>query len=290
LKMVGLRYLQRHLLLAGSIAALSTSAFSTLAQAQQLALPRSERWLEVEYIQGDVRLLTPSNQRPAKQGDRLQQVDSGLSTAALSASTLALDSDIGVVQVSENSRLRVSDMATLADGARVTALRIERGQARLQIRRFNNPNSSFEVDTPAGTAAVRGTTFGVVVAPSGKTVIGTTSGAVEAQAQGVGVLVNPGFASIIVPGEPPSPPIPLDRTLQLQVRSSTQDGGRIRVTGQIDPANQLLVNNAPVTTRANGRFSILVPTLPRSRLALLTVQNPMGEQRDYRLILRRDGR
>ena len=281
--------LRRCLLFTSAIAVSAVSGLKA-AQAQQLALPQAQRWLEVEYIQGDVTLLRQQGARPARLGDRLQERNSGLSTAALSASTLALDTNIGVVQVAENSRLRVSRMMTLGDGAQITALQIEQGQARLQIRRFTNPNSSFEIETPAGTAAVRGTTFGVAVSPSGKTSVGTTSGAVEAQAQGVGVIINPGFASIIVPGEPPSPPIPLDRALQLSIRSSSQDGGRIRLVGQVNPSNQLLVNSNPVTTRPDGSFSLLIPTLPRRRQAVLTVQNPMGERRDYRILLRSERR
>ena len=288
--MVRSSLLHRYLLVASSLAAVGLTLSPTIAQSQRLALPRAERWLEVDYLQGNVTLVEAQSQRPAKLGDRLQQIGSGLATAALSASTLRFDSDIGVIQVAENSRLQVSNMAVLENGARVTALRIDQGQARLQVRRFNNPNSSLEVDTPAGTAAVRGTTFGVAVNPSGKTSVGTTAGVVDAQAQGVSVTINPGFASIIVPGEPPSSPIPLDRALNLQVRSSTRDGGRIRIVGQINPANQLLINSRPVNTRADGRFSILVPTQPRRRLALLTVQNPLGAQRDYQLVLQRDGR
>lgn len=258
--------------------------------AQQLLLPQGERWLEVEQAQGRVTLWDRQNQRPAQVGDRLQSQNSGLSTAALSASTLGLDSDIGRVQVAENTRLRVSNLTSLRNGARITALQIDQGQARLQIRRFTNPDSRLEINTPAGTAAVRGTDFGVAVAPSGKTSIGTESGAVEAEAQGVSVMVNPGFASIIVPGEPPSSPIPIDRVLRLQIRPPLQDGGRIRVSGRIDPANMLLINNVPVETRLDGRFRFSVATLPRQRLAVLTVQNVLGDRRDYSLSLRSDRR
>lgn len=236
-------------------------------------------------MQGTVTFRDAQAPRPARVGDRLQREGSWLSTAALSASTLALDTDIGVVQVAENTRLRVANLETLRDGAYITALRIDQGQARLQIRRFNNPNSNLEVETPAGTAAVRGTDFGVAVTPAGKTSVGTESGAVEAQAQGVSVMVNPGFVSVIVPGEPPSLPIPLDRALQLQVRSLGQSGGRLVLAGRIDPANTLLVNDAIVETRLNGRFRIAVPTLPRQRRTTLTVQNPLGDRRDYPLVL-----
>ncbi|MGB3613608.1 MAG: FecR family protein [Elainellaceae cyanobacterium] len=258
--------------------------------AQQLTLPQGERWLEVQRIQGRVTIWEQQNQRPARVGDRLQGQGSGLSTAALSASTLALDSDIGTVQVAENTRLQVRNMAARENGARITALQIDYGQARLQIRRFNNPDSRLDVETPAGTAAVRGTDFGVAVTPSGKTSIGTESGAVEAEAQGVSVMVNPGFASIIIPGEPPSPPIPIDRILRLQVRPPVQDGGRVRILGRIDPSNTLLVNNTLVETGLDGRFRLSIPTLPRQRFAVLTVQNVLGDRRDYSLSLRGDRR
>lgn len=241
-------------------------------------------------MQGSVTFREAQTQRPARLGDRLQSRNSGLTTAALSASTLALDSNIGVVQVAENTSLRVSGLRALRDGARVTSLRVDRGQARLQIRRFTNPNSNLEIETPAGTAAVRGTDFGVAVTPVGKTSIGTESGAVEAQAQGVSVMVNPGFASVIVPGEPPSLPIPIDRALQLRVGPLEQDGGRVILSGHIDPSNTLLINGEIVETRLNGRFRVSLPTLPRRRRARVAVQNPLGDRRNYSLVLRSERR
>ncbi len=260
------------------------------ARAQWLSLPQGERWLEVQQMQGTVTFREDQRQRPAQVGDRLQRRGSGLTTAALSASTLELDSNIGVVQVAENTSLRVDSLQALRDGARITALRIEEGQARLQIRRFNNPNSNLEIETPAGTAAVRGTEFGVAVTPGGKTSIGTESGAVEARAQGVSVLVNPGFASVILPGEPPSLPTRLDRALQLQVRSLRSNGGRVVLVGRIAPSNTLLVNGDIVETRLNGRFRISVPPLSRRRIARFSVQNPLGDRRDYSVALRSERR
>ncbi|MGF1512342.1 MAG: FecR domain-containing protein [Elainellaceae cyanobacterium] len=276
--------------LIGLTAGLTAAGRLSPAGAQQLTLPQAERWLEVQEMQGSVTFREAQTQRPARLGDRLQSRNSGLTTAALSASTLALDSNIGVVQVAENTSLRVSGLRALRDGARVTSLRVDRGQARLQIRRFTNPNSNLEIETPAGTAAVRGTDFGVAVTPVGKTSIGTESGAVEAQAQGVSVMVNPGFASVIVPGEPPSLPIPIDRALQLRVGPLEQDGGRVILSGHIDPSNTLLINGEIVETRLNGRFRVSLPTLPRRRRARVAVQNPLGDRRNYSLVLRSERR
>uniref|UniRef100_A0ACD5H295 FecR domain-containing protein n=1 Tax=Desertifilum tharense IPPAS B-1220 TaxID=1781255 RepID=A0ACD5H295_9CYAN len=50
------------------------------------------------------------------------------------------------------------------------------GQARFRVRRFNHPGSSLEIETPAGSSAVRGTEFGVSVHPDGKTGIATREG------------------------------------------------------------------------------------------------------------------
>ncbi|MEB3356720.1 MAG: FecR family protein [Synechococcales bacterium] len=251
--------------------------------AQELRLPDQQRWLEVREMRGEVIYWQGQSARPAQVGDRLQQLNQGIDTGRQSISVLSLDTDIGVVRLAENTSLRVRNLLQLADGGRVTALTVNRGQARLQVRRFTHRSSELEVETPAGVAAVRGTVFGVDVAPAGKTSVATFAGVVEASAQGVSVLVNPGFGTIIVPGEPPTPPRRLDRALRLQVGRGDRTGGRVIIRGQVDPINSVIIGDTVVETSPDGSFRASVSDSPTNFFAdyyvEVRVRNPLGEER-----------
>lgn len=259
---------------------------TSVGRTQDLQLPNNQRWLEVQQLSGTVNYRQGETFRSARVGDRLQQVGHGIVTALQSTSVLDLDTDIGNVRVAENTSLRVKTLTVIADGGRVTALTVDRGQARLQVRRFTHPSSSLEVETPAGVAAVRGTIFGVSVDDIGKTGVATLVGQVDASAQGETVTVNPGFVTVIVPGEPPTPPRPLDRVLQFRPRNIQRTSGGIILSGQADPANLVVVNGQTVETSANGRFSTFVSASPLNRLVEVVVRNPVGDERTHTLVAR----
>ncbi len=270
-----------------SITCIATALVTpSVGHSQDLRLPNNQRWLEVQQLSGTVNYRQGEVWRPALVGDRLQQVGQGIATALQSTSVLDFDTDIGNIRVAENTSLRVRTLTVMADGGRVTALAIDRGQARLQVRRFTHPSSNLEVETPAGVAAVRGTIFGVSVNDVGKTGVATLVGQVDASAQGETVTVNPGFATVIVPGEPPTEPRPLDQVLQLQTRTIQRTSGGIIFSGQVDPANLITVNGQPVETDANGRFRLFVPASPLNRSIRVIVRNPVGDERGHTVVAR----
>ncbi|MEM9978525.1 MAG: FecR family protein, partial [Cyanobacteria bacterium P01_D01_bin.2] len=159
-----------------------------------------------------------------------------------------------------------------------------RGQARLQVRRFNNPNSRLELHTPSGVAAVRGTVFGVSVDEDGQTSVATLEGQVEASAQNVAVPVDAGMVSIIYPGEPPTSPQSLDRELDIQWQTYEWREDHFYMAGWIDPANTLMVMGDEISTTRTGYFAKKVFLADRSHRVMLTVQNAMGEARIYELL------
>ncbi|MEM9120424.1 MAG: FecR family protein [Cyanobacteria bacterium P01_F01_bin.56] len=261
------------LLLAANLNIIGAAVFQARATAA---------WLQVERLAGTVSIHT-SGQRSARVGDRLSAVGQGMSTGSGSSANLSLDNGIGSVAVAQNTRMTIQRLSTLADGARVTILDVSRGQARLQVRSFSNPNSRLELHTPSGVAAVRGTEFGVAVAEDGKTSIATLEGQVEAISQGVDVPVDAGLASIIRPGEPPTPPLPLDRELEIQWRLQMRRGNQLIMAGQIDAANTLLFGEDEIAISRTGNFELDLPLSNRHRTLMLTVRNPMGESRIHRL-------
>ena len=216
-------------------------------------------------------------------GARLQSVGDGIRTGAKSSTVLAVDTGIGFVRVSENTDLRVQQLEKLANGGQITRLEVTGGQARLQVRKFTNPSSKLEVQTPAGLSAVRGTQFGVSVQPDGKTGVATLEGKVAAIAQGDSVPIQAGFQSLVVPGSPPDPPTPLreDTRLQLQLLESV-GGNQARIIGQVDAVNLVLINDQPLILDRSGQFDVKVP-LPSDRRIRAVVTTPLGKQQIYEL-------
>ncbi|MGD1908583.1 MAG: FecR domain-containing protein [Leptolyngbyaceae cyanobacterium] len=241
---------------------------------------QSSRWLEVSRLSGSV-TYRGSSVRSAQRGDRLNQSGHGIYTGSRASTVLNIDSGIGTVSVAENTRFSVRRLAILSDGARVTVLSVTQGQARIQARPFTNPNTRLELHTPSGVAAVRGTEFGVNVAGDGKSTVGTLEGSVEVTAQDVSVLVNAGFAVVIVPGEPPTPPMPLDPELQLELVDFYRRGRTLHLQGRINAANALFMNGREITISRSGWFSTALPLSRSHHTVTLTVQDPLGDVREY---------
>lgn len=255
-----------------------------------LQTPASQRaWLELQYRQGTVTYQSKES-RAARVGDRLQLSGDTLTTGARSSAHLNLSEGVGKLQVAEETVLRVNRSERAADGAWIVYLELPRGQVRTQMRKLTNPNSRFQVATPSGVAAVRGTDFGASVNAQGKTVIGAIEGGVAAAAQGQEVLVEANQASQIFPGEPPLPAQPLDRAMQLDLRRFVRRGAQVMLSGKINSQNTLLLltpqEPTPTATEIaidrQGQFVTTVALPPGATLSLL-VRNPMGEQKQYRL-------
>lgn len=245
---------------------------------------RTNRWLEVRQVVGTATYYR-GRQSPqlARIGTRLQAVGDTLKTNPQSSLVLAVDTGIGFVNVAENTTIRVQQLQAIADGGRVTRLEVSGGQARLRVRPFTRPSSRLEIRTPAGLSGVRGTEFGVSVQPDGKTGVATLEGRVVAEAQGQAVDVGAKFQSLIVPGEPPSPPTPLTEDTRLQLRLLTTLGNRrARIAGQVDPVNLLLIAETPQTLNRSGEFDITVP-LPDNQRIQAVVITPLGKRQVYEL-------
>ncbi|MEB3214218.1 MAG: FecR domain-containing protein [Leptolyngbyaceae bacterium] len=271
------------LAIATTLAAVPVHSVRAQSSLQNFPLPQGERWLEVQHIDGSVTYHGDRQARPAQIGDRLLQLNQGIDTEIESGSILQLDSNIGTVRVAESTSLRVNRMAVLPDGGRVTSLVIRRGQARLQVRRFTHPSSNLEIETPAGVAAIRGTVFGLSVENTGKTGVATLTGAVEVSAQGVSVMVNPGFATSVIPGYPPTPPRRIDRQLIFDLGSVQRTSSRVILRGRVDPANAVWIEGEEVETDESGEFQTVLLNSPRRYFGTETltveVRNPLGERR-----------
>ncbi|PSR18023.1 iron dicitrate transport regulator FecR [filamentous cyanobacterium CCP3] len=252
------------------------------------ALPvRVERGLSVRQRQGEVMVLRPSGSAPAAVGDRLDAIGDGLRTGTRSAAVLEVDTDVGFLDVSERTELRIRTLEMAADGGRITHLSVPRGQVRTRLRRFTNQGSQFEIETPAGISGVRGTEFGVSVQEDGKTGIATLTGAVDTMAVGETVAVPAGFQNLIWPGEPPTQPVPLrnDPGLEYERRVIFDNNTRyVTLTGRVDPVNTVFVDGAPQTVDRQGEFRLTRLATARLRVEVVVI-TPLGRQETHEIYL-----
>ncbi|MEH1783407.1 MAG: FecR family protein [Nostoc sp.] len=245
---------------------------------------KSDQWLEVRRPIGQVIYSRGQTSQPVHKGMRLQSVGDTITTKQGSSVVLGIDVGTGFVKVSENTTVTVQKLETGNKGERITELLVLSGQVNLQVRPLTNNASRVEIKTPAGVAGVRGTEFGVSVQNDGKMGVGTKKGAVATSAQGQTVLVKGGFQNLTIPGQPPSPAVPLREDTRLNVSQLLARGRRVQIVGTVDPVNLLLINQQPQNVNSNGRFDITVP-LPSNRKVEATVSTPLGTKQLYQLIV-----
>jgi hypothetical protein len=256
----------------------------TQVNAQSLQV-RVDRWLEVRQATGTVTYQQGRASRNAAVGTRLQAVGETIRTGQGASAVLAVDTGIGFVSISENTTVRVQSLRMTDSGGRITQLQVSGGQARLQVRRFTNRDSRLEIQTPAGVSGVRGTDFGVSVQPDGKTGVVTLEGGVVASAQGQSVAVGAGFQSLVIPGEPPLPAVPLRNDPGLDVRQLTAEANQTaRIVGQVDPVNLVQIEDEILVLNRQGEFDVRVP-LSASRRVEVSVTTPLGRRQSYELLV-----
>ena len=244
---------------------------------------RVNRYLEVRSIFGNVIYGNQQTSQPANVGTKLQKVGDSIGTGKNSRTMLALDTEIAFVEVAENTKLQIQKLHSTSNNGKVTELLLTGGQVRLKVRPLNNRESRLEIKTPAGITGVRGTEFGVIVQPSGKTGVATLKGQVVTSAQGKTVSVNKGFQSLIIPGKPPSPPVRLQDDTSLQIEILADMGNQqAKIAGKVDPVNLVILANEPLITNQNGEFEVIT-ALPNNRKIAVSITTPLGKKQKYEL-------
>lgn len=272
-------------------AALIASAYllsGSKSTAQKTIPVRVDRWLAVQQLTGTVSYGRGTTFRAARVGDRLEVAGDSLTTGKDSTASLILDTGIGTISVSQNTILRVQSLTVAPDNGRITRLKVSQGQVYLKLRRFTQPGSRLEIETPAELNGVRGTEFGLAIQPNGKTGLATQQGAVATSAQGSEVRVVAGYQNLTISDESPSIPVPLrnDPSLRYRVQQEidSQRVRRIRLIGQTDPVNTLTIDGVAQSTDRAGQFSALfyASSYPRAEVVVTT---PLGKTKTYELAL-----
>lgn len=112
-----------------------------------------------------------------------------------------------IAEVSANSDILLSEM-TIAPNTGSTSIHLNQavGNTINRVQKLVDSASDYEVETPAGSAVVRGTVFNSYVGPDGFTIIHCDEGAVWFTAGGETVEVHAGEWSSAKPGGTPSLP------------------------------------------------------------------------------------
>jgi FecR protein len=249
---------------------------------------RFDRAFILQNLSGQVEI-KPSQQswRRANANDQLTTIGEQVKTGARSRVDLQLDVNIGTIQVAPSTLIQIRAINVNPDQSRVSLFYMPYGSARVKLRRFNNPNTRFEIETPAGVSGVRGTEFGVAAQPAGKTSVAVLDGRVLTSAQGQGVNVDAGFQNFTIPGEPPSPPVPLTDNTDLDYQLDKQLSGlkrQLRFIGKVDPVNVVFVDGQVVDTDRQGQFTVPIPLTSFPKLKVI-VQTPLGKEQRYDLKL-----
>lgn len=277
----------RFLLLVGLAIAIIGVSFETSARPLSV---RVNRWLELRNLSGTVEFLQNGRWSRAQIGQRLSTVGDGVRTGSGSLARLAVDTQIGFVSVSENTNLRITELYTTPRGGKVTKLDVSDGQARVFVRPFTNPDSRLEIHTPAGVNGVRGTEFGVVTQPNGRSALAVKEGTVVSSAQGESISVGREMQNMIIPGELPSLPEPLqdDPSLSISRLERRNRQGRqttlVVLQGQTSPYNLFLVDGETQITDREGYFDLLLP-LPETQQFHVKVTTPLGTKKVYELVV-----
>ncbi|MDB9524709.1 FecR domain-containing protein [Oscillatoria sp. CS-180] len=222
--------------------------------------------------------------RPAEVGDLLMATGDGVQTEVNASTTLEVDTGVGTIALQENTEIAIQSLDFADDGGYITRLYVSQGGVSLNLRRFTHPSSELEIETPSGVTGVRGTEFGVLVHPSdSRTGVATQSGEVYAEAESVEVSVPEGFQTLIRPGEPPLPPkpIPEEPFFNYQIEIVVRDGLRyLRIVGQIDPINQVYVEDELQQLNELGEFTYEVPAFYGANIDVRIV-TPLGDETVY---------
>jgi hypothetical protein len=151
------------------------------------------------------------------------------------------------------SRFAVKEIA-----AEVSRFRVEDGLVTATVR--DDPGRAVVVEASGGAARTRGGALSVANV-GGRVTVGVTAGRADFEAGGRIVTLHTGQVSSAEPGQPPSPPAELPRSLLLKVEwpaGRETNRRKLVVQGRTTPGAVLTLGGQRVVVGPDGRFSHVV--------------------------------
>ena len=269
--------------LMAAVGILASHVPCAFAQGSQAIQVRAGQGITLANATGEVLVRTGNTIRPAKRGERIDRVGDSFTTARGVTAVLNIDTNMGTIEMMDNTKVQVQSYRTAPDGGRLLRLGVSQGRVRLQVRKFTHSTSRLEIQTPAMIGGVRGTAFLVEVQSSGKTALATEEGAVYAASQNVSYDIKRGFQTYAEVGQPPVKPFPIQRSVDLNYRvERTLEGNRrvVRFIGKVEPLNSVLVNGVTQAVDPQGYFTVSLPPAGTVNLQI-KVSNLLGDEKSY---------
>lgn len=165
--------------------------------------------VEIVYTRGEVHVIDADGKKTKLQsGDRLNIGDTVVSEENATA-TLRF-ADESVLLLGAGSELTLDSLGAFESTGMVdTQLRLQRGGLETQVTPLKNPDSRYEIITPAAVAAVRGTRYRVGVDTNNKMRTEVLDGKVKVANAKAGQNVKQGYGTLAEQGKRPLPPIKL---------------------------------------------------------------------------------
>jgi hypothetical protein len=185
--------------------------------------------VKVSYIMGQAGLYRASSPDKWIKLEPKAVLNAGDRIKTESNSVVALTfADNTTLMVGEKSEVVFDALSTFqGKGILDTQIRLQRGRLENNVKPLKNPESRYEIHTPAAVTVVRGTAFRVAVTGSeGLTRTEVTKGHIDVSAQGTSVQVNQGEGIAVEPGSPPAEPrklLPEPELADLQVSQTNQE-------------------------------------------------------------------
>jgi hypothetical protein len=241
------------------------------------------RWLQVQAATGDVTIEPPL--RKAILRDRLTKIGDRLITGKDSSAELWIDDGIGKLEVGELTELQILRLEKLPNGAKRTHITIMGGTVKLKLRKLHNPKSNVQIFTPAGTAAVRGTIFGVSLNHRGISGVAVQKGIVIVTGINQKLPIRLGFGRILVPGQPPSKLRAIPETARIfDIRYQHRGSNQVYLRANTDPGNLVQVAGQPIDIDEEGNFQVQVPDV-QEHLIPVRITTPLNVSKGFLLTI-----
>lgn len=171
---------------------------------QSLPQPPAAR---LEAVQGWVEVSDAAGGWAAAVEGQAVAAGQRIRTGALSGARLVFP-DGSRAQIAADADITLDEMEVGGPGEPRTILMTQAGgESAHEVAPSEHPGSRYEVRTPGGSGAAKGTAFQVIVTPDQAAYFYVTEGVVAVTAVETTVLVNPGFMTVVYVDMPPVKPV-----------------------------------------------------------------------------------
>lgn len=235
-------------------------AIASFATAPAIAIAQSLRRSPLKIVSAFGLISRTGLSRPVVKGDLLRQGDL-IKVGKNSTLRAQLDYRQGYLVASEKTLFEIDSLR--GDyGAAQTVIILRTGRLYHGLRRFSSKYSSFVIYdyARARSARVVGTQFQVAIG-SGAMIVGVVTGEAATESGGSMVAVPSGMATVLMAGQPPTQPTPIDTKLSLEVIRHFYTANKIVILAKIHPTNQVVVGDQNLFPDPEGYLEIKLPRL-----------------------------